>query len=244
MHRIILSLLIVICAAVAVGLAQSSPSGTPVAAAPADMVSVTGTGIVRVTPDRMTFTVGIETNAATVDDAVEQNNRRSASVIAALKQAGAKDADIRTSNFSIFPQQEYLEGRRPRLIGYQVTNNITVTRDKPADAGRLLQTAVNAGANQASGLSWHVSDPARGRDQGLRDAFRDARAKAALLAESAGRTVGRAISITEGSAPMYPIPPPAPYAKGAVAMESRADVPVEQGSEEMRFTVSVIFELR
>lgn len=211
---------------------------------PADVVTVSGTGRATVTPDRFSFTAGVQTVSKTVDEAVAENNRRTSAAIAALKKAGAADKDIQTSNFSIYPQQDYSQGSLPRILGYQVSNNITVRSDKIADAGKYLGVAINAGVNTASAINFEVSDPARGRDQGLRAAFDDARAKATLLAQSAGRTLGRAIMISEG---MQQSPPPQPYPMRAMAMEAKAvsqDVPVESGSEELTFTLTVTFELR
>lgn len=208
----------------------------------ADTISVTGLGRVTATPDRVSFTAGVETTAVTVEDAVNQNSAKMAALIAALKKAGATDKDIRTSNFSIFPQQEYVEGKRPRIIGFQASNSVTVTRQNPTEAGKLLTTAVSSGANQVSGLSFTVFDQKTVRNQGLQAAFEEARAKATLLARAAGRTVGRAISIVEGSASPYQ--PPMPYARAEAMQMKVADVPVEAGSEELSFTVSVVFELR
>lgn len=209
-----------------------------------ETVSVSGIGKVALVPDRVSFTLGVQTVAPTVDDAVSQNNSKVAQAIAALKKAGATEKEIRTSNFYINPQQDYSQGRLPRILGYQVSNNVTVTRDKVADAGRLLQAAISAGVNQASGLTFMVADPARGRDQALQLAYQDARAKAQTLAQAAGRTLGRALTISEGF--RRDSPPPQPYMAKAAMMTSEAvsDVPVEQGTEEVMFTVSVLFELR
>lgn len=209
-----------------------------------ETISVSGEGKSKVVPDRFSFSVGVQTMAPTVEEAVNENNRRTANVIAALKQAGTPDRDIRTSNFSIWPQQDFSQGRVPRILGYQVSNNITVTRDKIAEAGRLLQIAVNAGVNTSSGLQFEVSDPARGRDQGLRAAFEDAKSKATLLAQAAGRTLGRTVSITEGIHQAPPYPPPYPMAVRAAAAQVESDVPVAPGEQERTYTISVIFELR
>lgn len=223
-------------------LAQVPSSTPPREPAMIETVSVTGTAKIPLTPDRFTFNVGVETSAPTVADAVKQNNDRVARVVAALKSAGATDREIRTASFAIFPQYDYSDNRRPRLIGYQVTNSVTVTKNTPAEAGRLLQTAIDAGANTASGLMFTVSDETRGRDQGLRAAFADARAKAQVLAQSAGRTLGRVLSITEGAAPSA-IPPPIPLYGRVAAAVMKQDVPIEPGTQELRFTVSGIFEL-
>jgi|SRR5437773_3484608 len=207
-----------------------------------ETVSVTGTGRATLTPDRFTFTVGVQTTAPTVEDAVNQNNDRTAAVISALKRAGAKDEEIRTSNFSIYPQQVYEQGQPPRLTGYQVSNSITVTKREVATAGKLLQVAINAGVNQSSSLNFEVSDPSRGRDQGLRAAFDDARTKAALLAQAAGRSLGRAMIITEGG---EPAPQPRPMLRAMAARtEAVSQVPVESGSNELTYTVSVVFALQ
>lgn len=223
-------------------LSQTPPPPTPRQAALVETVSVSGIGKVRLAPDRIMFSVGVQTTAPDVESAVEENNARIAKVIAALKEGGATAQEIRTSNFSIYPQQDYRENSPPKVIGYQVSNDITVTRDDISDAGKLLQAAVSAGVNQASGLSLTVSDQTRGRDQALELAFEDARAKAQILAEAAQRSLGGAIAITEGSAP---IAPPMPMMDRTMAVaEAASDVPVEEGTEELVFTVSVVFELR
>ena len=211
---------------------------------PPETVTVSGIGRASVTPDRFSFNVGVHTVAASVDAALTENNARVASVIAALKKAGATDKDIQTSGFTIFPQQDYQQGKLPTILGYQVQNTITVRRSQIGEAGKLLQVAVNAGVNTSSGLQFEVSDPARGRDQALTAAFTDAKAKATLLAQAAGRSLGRALSISEGGQAA----PPRPYAvTGRVAMmEANAaqDVPVEAGTQEVTYTVTVVFELR
>lgn len=223
-------------------VAQVPPTPPPHPADP-DTISVTGTGRVSLTPDRFSFNVGVQTTAPTVEEAVNQNNARIATVIANLKKAGATSEEIQTSNFNIYPQQEYEQGKTPRVVGYQVSNSVTVTKKQIADAGRLLQVAIAGGVNQTSGLTFSVSDPTRGRDQGLRSAFEDARAKAALLAQAAGRTVGPALSIVEGSSPQMP-PRPMPMVRSMMAKSEVSDVPVESGSDERSFTVSVIFAMR
>ncbi len=208
-----------------------------------ESITVAGTGKAAVTPDRFTFTLGVQTIAPTVDEAVNDNNQRVASVIAALEKAGAAKKDIQTSQFNIWPQQDYQEGRLPRILGYQVTNSITVRSAKVADAGRLLGIALSAGVNTSSGINFEVSNPTLGRDQALRAAVNDARAKATLIAQAAGRSLGRAIVISEGvqAAPSVPYP----MTRGVAAMEAKvSDVPVESGTQEVSYSVTVTYELR
>lgn len=218
-----------------------NPPGPPVTA---EVVQVTGEAIVTLTPDRVVFNIGVETFAPNVTDAVRENNQKVSAVIAALKSAGAKAPEIQTSNYTIYPRQEYREGRQPRIIGYQVNNTITVRNEDPAIASRLLEAAINAGANTASGLSLVVSDPGAGQSEGLKRAFENARAKAEVLAAAAGRSIGRALSISEG----VTTAPPSPRMYASARMEMAQDasvgqVPVSEGTEERRFVVTVVFEL-
>jgi len=225
--------------------ALAQPPPTPPREPALDTVSVTGSGRITVTPDRFSFNASVQTIAPTVEEAVNENNTKVAAVIAALKNVGAAAEEIKTSNFSIYPQQDYSQqqqGKLPRVVGYQVSNSITVMKKQIAEAGRLLQAAIAAGVNQTSGLSFTVSDPTRGRDDGLRAAFADARAKASLLAQAAGRSLGPAMTISE-LASMTPQPRPlgSPRVMAAVVAEP---VPVESGTEELLFTVSVVFAMR
>jgi len=222
--------------------AQTPPGPVPREAAAWQTVSVTGTGHVSLTPDRASFTAGVQTVAASLAAATQENAARMTAILAALRQAGATDRELRTTGLSIYPQMAPEPGNKPRIVAYQVSNNVTVTRDEAATIGQLLEAAVQAGANTVSGVTFTVSDSARGRDSGLQAAFAEAKAKADVLARAAGRTVGRALAITEGGA--APPPGPVPMYRRAEMAQASFAAPVESGSEEIEFTVSVVFELQ
>src|SRR5947207_872358 len=121
----------------------------------------------------------------------------------------------------------------PREAALPETVSVTGT-------GRVTR---GAGVHSRSGLDWEVSEPTRGRVQGLKAAFADARSTAVLVAAAAGRTLGRAMNITEGAEVS---PPPRPMVGRVMAAKAEqvSEVPVESGTQELSFTVSVIFELR
>ena len=222
---------------------QTPPGPVPREAATWQTVSVTGTGRVSLTPDRASFTVGVQTVAPSLAAATQENAARMTAIVAALRQAGATDRELRTTGLSIYPQQTSESGNKLRIVGYQVSNNVTVTRDDVATIAKLLEAAVQAGANTVSGVNCTVREPARGRDMGLQAAFAEAKAKAEILARAAGRTVGRALAITEGGAAMPPVPMPM-YRRAEMAQAASYAAPVESGAEEIAFTVSVVFELQ
>jgi hypothetical protein len=205
-------------------------------------IQVTGTSRVSVVPDRVSFTVGVATTHAAVAEAVEQNNARTRAVIEALVAAGVERTSVRTANLSVQPHYEHREGRTPSIVGYSVSNGVSASVDRTGDVGKLLQAAINAGANEVTQLVFTASKPGKVREEGLVAAFEDARAKAEALARAAGRRLGRALSIVEG---VGQIPRPPVYAARAALMAEDAvsEIPTEPGMQELTLTVTVVFEL-
>jgi uncharacterized protein YggE len=157
-------------------------------------VTVTGSGSAKVIPDRVSFTVGVFTNSPSVSEAFRGNNEKTHRVVDALKQGGVKDTEIQTSNFSIASAYDVSTGKKK--IAYNVTNSVTVTREDPKAVSDLIAAAVEAGANEANGVTFFNSDPTSTRDRAIERAVKDARAQAEKLAAATGSTLGRATIIS------------------------------------------------
>jgi len=203
----------------------------------AHSITVSGTGTATVVPDRVSFIVGVSTNAPTVDEAYKTNSEKTRKVIAALKALGVKATEIQTSNFSI--QTEYQVDQHRKERGFIVTNSVTVTREDPKAASDLLDAAVEAGANEAGALSFFASDPRVARDRAIERAMANAKAQAEKLAATAGATLGRVTSITtvnEGGSG---------YSKNSVAESiTVTSAIVESGVETISYSVTVTYELK
>jgi uncharacterized protein len=194
-------------------------------------VSVTGDATIGVVPDRVAFTVGVETRSMSVSDAFRRNTEKANAVIAALKERGVKPEEIQTSRYTI--------DREGRVAGYRVTNLVTVTRENLDDAGELLQLAVSKGANEAGGLHFLVSNERAAVLRGLEAAFTDARIKAEKLAALAGKQLGDVVCLNEHGM----IAPRARIAE-SVTVSSDAMPAIEAGEQQYTFRVSATFELR
>jgi uncharacterized protein YggE len=212
-------------------------AGPPAAAEPCtsktgSTLSVNGSASVRAKPDTVAFTVGVETQAAAVREAFDANAKKVEAMLAALKQNGVTPEQVQTSNLDVGT----VHSEEGRPIGYRVANLVTVRRPDPASAAELLQVALESGANQVGSLQFHVSQLAAFERRGLELAFQDARAKGEALAATAGRTVGDVVCLAEQSDTGRPMQMRSlGYAEAA---------PIEPGTEELRFVVSVVFELR
>jgi uncharacterized protein YggE len=202
-----------------------------------DGVLVSGTGEVTGRPDTLVARFGTEATASTVDDALARADRALGRITDALKKGGVDAADLQTAGLDIYPQYSN-DGRQ--VTGYQAQQQLTVTfRDVDA-AGRLIGRAVSAGGDAArlSGLSFRIDDDSALLADARRKAFDDAKAKADLYGDAAGRGLGRVVSVTEtvtGNDTPYPM------GQYYAARDSAAgaDVNIEAGQQQLSVTVTV-----
>jgi uncharacterized protein YggE len=159
-----------------------------------DLVIVSGTATVNMTPDMVSFTVGIETDGKQVREIVAENNAKTARVLSRLKSAGVSSGELRTESFHVSSLD-----RGEHTVGYRVTSEIGVTRKTAKDAGELIAAAIEAGANQVRGPEFSVANEKSVQDQCIELAFADARRKAQKLATLSERRLGKVLAITDGS---------------------------------------------
>jgi len=198
-------------------------------------ISVIGSASVRLPPDRVSFTVGVETTKATVAEAFDANASKLNAVLAAVKKAGVGGSDIQTSHLEI-ATRDY-EGKP--LDGVRVSNLVTVIGKDPKLVGNLLQAAVSAGANQASGLQFYVADRGKVETQGLTLAFKAAQTKAGTLAGLATGSLGAALCVKENAGWSESNVQNNLAALGYVS----GSPTVETGTEAITFSVSVVFAI-
>jgi uncharacterized protein len=205
-------------------------------------ITVTGEGQVFAAPDQATINAGVVTDGPTAKDALARNSARMTEVIAALKKMGIESKDIQTSGFNLSPM--YLPqppGQTvPRIGGYQVSNNVTVTVKDLAKLGEIMDQVVQMGSNSVGGVSFSIANPKPLMMQAREAAIGDAKMRAEAYAKAAGVSVGKVAMISEVAAPIVQ---PAPiYAMRAAAADSSA-VPVESGQQQLSLTVTVVFDI-
>ena len=235
-----LALLIGAVAAGGIGRAAAQEA-TPVAGTETPKVSVNGEGVVTITPDTATVTVGIDITNEALGEAQRLADEQMAEIIAALKAAGIADADIQTANYSVSVLRNFdnNSGAQGEVTGYQVSNQVNVKIRDIDQVGAILDTVVGEGANSIYGISFYVDDPSRAISQARELAVQDAKRKADELAAAAGLTVGRLLLLSESSAGA---PVPVTYAEDAAAQRA-GGAPIEVGSTEVRVDVQATYEL-
>ena len=217
---------VLVFAAVAAIVALPGPATS--AAEPTGSITVQGTGKITSVPDRAQMSFGVETHGDTAKAALRANASEMRRLIAALKDAGAKD--VQTQYVSVSPRY----GDAMTVLGYTATNTVSATVDDLAKAGDVIDAAVEAGANQVSGPSLSLSDQEELYKEALEAAVADARDRAEALAGSAKVSLGGVKTIVEGGG--YS---PMPYA--ADAMRAAEKTPIEPGTQDITASVTVTF---
>lgn len=221
-------------AAIAATLAAASPALAQDNKMPR-LISLSGNGEVRRAPDIAFVTTGVLSQGATAAEALAANTSAMNALFAALNDAGIAEKDVQTSNFMVQPRYNFQDNKAPELVGYDVSNNVTITVRKIGDLGALLDKVVQAGSNQINGIGFDVSEPSASLDEARKLATEDATRKAKIYAEAMGVTLGPVMSISEGVS----YQPPMPMARGKVMMADAAAAPVPVAAGEQRLSVDV-----
>ncbi|MGI9141069.1 MAG: SIMPL domain-containing protein [Gemmatimonadaceae bacterium] len=192
-------------------------------------ISVSAQGSTRITPDRATIQIGVQTRGATASAASAENARVAQRVIAAIKAVGIGAEQISTVNYSVNPEYRHIENRSPEITSYAVHNTVVVDVRQIEQVARVIDASLGSGANMINSLDFYASNTEEARRAALAAAVDKARRDAQIIAQAAGGTLGGLAQATVGA---YMIP-----MRRENLQMMRADVaagaatPVEPGSE-------------
>ena len=217
------------------------------------LLSLTAEGRSERVPDLAMFSAGVVTTGVTASEALGANSRQMDRVVAALKRSGIADRDIQTSAISLSPRynnpdseaqararetrQPYIPSNEPpRIIGYEARNSVQVRVRRLGEMGRIIDTLIEAGANEVNGPSFTLDDQNAALDEARTEAVAVGKQRAELYARAAGMRVVRLLSMSEGGG-YYPVqqaivvtgsraggygapppPPPAPVSPGELSL--------------------------
>ena len=197
-------------------------------------ITVVGSGTAKAVPDVADWSFGVQSDADTASQALNETAKATRRIIDALRDAGIAKEDLRTEQVSLYPRTSN-DGMS--VIGYSASSSVHATVRQLGKAGTVVDAAVSAGANQVSGPTLRVSDSRAQYRVAADAAMDDARARAEALAAKAGVTLGAPIAIVE-SGSSYPGP-----VYDSVRAAAESTVPIEPGVDEISATLTVTFAI-
>lgn len=204
-------------------------------------ISVTGSSTMDASPDQVEIMFRIVAKATDAKTAQKIQADQANAVVAALQKFVSK-TDIQTTDFNLQPTYEW-DGTKSVLTGYEASNGIKIKTKNLADAGVIMDAAVNAGANRVDSIVFSLSRD-RQKDlgqQALEAAAKNARDKASGVADALGVKLGKLVSVQISDSEYQP---PVYYARAEAMMaKDAAPTPIEPRTVTLSKTVQVQFEI-
>jgi uncharacterized protein YggE len=156
-------------------------------------ISTSGSSTMKIKPDAARVFFGVQTIAKTVKAAREENSTKCKKVVDALKSLRIPDLKMKTSaiNVELVYSQSRDLTQLPEVLGYRVTNSFSAlvtdsdSTRLSANASRVLDTALESGANFVQQIVAFKQDEAEIKRQGMTSAVEDALANARAIADGA-----------------------------------------------------------
>jgi uncharacterized protein YggE len=232
MKRLIVSVALACCA---VGAQAQTPSNVPFG----PVLSTSGQGEAKVTPDRVSVMVNVQTRGATAAAAGAENAKRTQAVFDAMIRLGLPKDQLTTEGYNVYPEMQYSrDGGTPKVTGYVATNTVRVESKRVDQAGAIIDAALGAGANLINGVSFYANSIESPRREAIAAAVASARADAEAMARAAGGGLGDLIELTTGG-PTIPPRPMYDMAAKARVMEASAAAPTPMNPGLQTVTVFV-----
>jgi uncharacterized protein YggE len=213
------------------------------------VISVVGIATTSVEPDLLVITFGVENQEKLARDALFANSESMTSIVDTIQSLGISKDEISTSRISIYPiydnyRDPVTEKYTQELIGYRVTNTISVETSQLDKAADIIDGAVSSGANRVDNVSFTLSPQKQldVKDDLLGKAVLNAKKKAEnALTPLNHKIIGvKAVTLSE-----FGIPPPMPvFSTAGVFAEDAAfksSTPVFSSDQDITTTASVIF---
>jgi uncharacterized protein YggE len=198
-------------------------------------ISIGSVGEIKVSPDRANIQMSVQTRATTAQAAATENAARQKAVIDALRALGLNANQISTIGYNVMPEQRYEQNREPVVIGYNVTNTISVDVTDLAMVGRIIDTAISKGANMITSLNFFAANTDAARRQAIAQAIQRARQDAEAAATAAGGSIGGLLEVNIGA--YFPPPRPVDFAVKLEAARA-ADTPINPGDQTVTVNVN------
>ena len=207
-------------------------------------LTVTGHSQTKVSPDNAVVSFSVVTQNAQAVVAQQENARKIEAVMKALQGiAGGAKLDIKTSNYSLSPEQDYSGSGMPKIVGYEARNTISVTTDNLNQVGALIDAATKAGANSVEGIAFVLREDSPIRGNALGIATRQAMAKAEAIAQAMNGRIVRVVETVVGGEPYIPDSYPLMSNTATSATNTMYRTQIQAGSLDVSGQVTLVVEI-
>jgi uncharacterized protein YggE len=179
-------------------IALTTSAQMPLVARGGDAISVNGEAEVRVVPDEVLLSLGVETFDKVLKSAKGLNDDRIKKTIGVARSHGVLAEHIQTDYIGIEPKYHRSDVTQ-ELLGYAVRKTVLIRLKDISKFEELLSGALEAGVTHVHGIEFRTTELRKHRDHARLLGLKAAQEKAELLAKESGRRLGKVTSIGEAS---------------------------------------------
>lgn len=162
------------------------------------IITVTGDADVRVIPDEVVITLGVETSDEDITQAKNQNDEIIRQVFSIAEDFDIESRYIKTDYLTIEPRYEDLYKER-NFLGYYVRKTVVITLRDLDKFEALLTQLVDGGVTNIQGIQFRTTELRTYKDQARSLAITAAKEKAAAMAGELGESIGQPQTMSEDS---------------------------------------------
>lgn len=217
-------------------------------------ISVHGDAEVKVVPDMVLISVGLETRGEQLPALRAEHEQRMKAILNAAREAGIQEKDLQADYLRLEPEMgSTSKSRQPMVLGYVERSTLVATLRDVSHFEPVLTALLGAGATHIHGIDFRTSKLRTYRDQARSLAIKAAKEKAVALAGDLGQRVTRPQSIQEGHSNWWSSYSGWWGARGSMASQNvslgggtateASDSSVAPGTISVQASVNVTFEL-
>lgn len=217
-------------------------------------ISFEGKGEVTAAPDLAVVNLTLRSEAKDAKDAQAKVTIIEKAVLDFLDKSGVIKKDIKTESYSSYPKYDYgipcyggygapCRQEAPKVIGYEVSENISVKVRDLTKAGEIVSGIGALGITELNGPNFSIENEDKLKEQARKMAIDEAKAKAESLARDLGVRLVRIVSFSEDGN----YPGPIYYAKGMMAESAISPAPAPElptGENKITSSVTITYEIR
>lgn len=199
-------------------------------------------GKVTAIPDTAEINLGIQINKPTVEGAQKEANQKTKQIMSELKKIGIEEKDIKTVNYSVYPDYDYRVGQK--ITGYNVNITLRVKIKDFQKINQAIDAGTSQGANQIGALSFTIDEEKLEdlKTEARNQAIEKAKKKAREIAKASGIKIGRLVNVSESDSNSFPVPLTARAVGVGGVLEEKADTQIQPGESEVAVFVTLSYE--
>lgn len=227
--------------------------GAGMAGQATNIITVTGEGKVDAVPDIASINFTIESSKATQVESSNEVNAKTKTIVDGLKAQEIDEKDIKTDGYNSYPKYSNeicpMYGGMPcrtesKIIGYNVSQNITVKVRKVDNASTVIDSINKIGVTNMSGPNFTFDDPSKIQNDARGLAITDAKTKADVLAKQLGVKLVRITSFNDNNGGGYPMPMYANAKSDMMVSAAPVASEIPKGQNTVTSNVTITYEIK